>query len=86
MSRPDKNIARLTGVGKTLVPVDGTPFPESDAFYCGVTGDLEAIFRDDGGSSVTLVGVAAGIWHPMKLVQVVSFTGSGAVIGWSSVK
>ncbi len=33
------------------------------SIYCGVSGDIK--ITTPSGEDVTLVGVAAGIWHPM---------------------
>ena len=38
--------------------------------YVGVSGDLQVIMA--GGAGVTFVGLAAGVVHPLRLIQVVS--------------
>ena len=39
--------------------------------YVGVTGNLAVVFADQPDSAaVTLVGLAAGIWHPMQIQKV----------------
>jgi hypothetical protein len=37
--------------------------------YVGVAGDLEVIFAGDS-TAVVLVGLAAGVWHPMQVQQI----------------
>ncbi len=37
--------------------------------YVGVAGDLEVIFVGDA-TSVILVGLAAGVWHPIQVQQI----------------
>lgn len=39
------------------------------AIYVGVSGNLEVIFAGDT-TSVVLVGLAAGVWHPMQVQQI----------------
>lgn len=46
--------------------------------YVGASGDLAVIFAADAdASTVTLVGLAAGVWHPMQVRRVLS-TGTTA--------
>lgn len=50
--------------------------------YIGVTGDIKVVTK--GGDTVTMVGLAAGIWHPIQVKKVFS-TGTSAtdiLIGW----
>jgi hypothetical protein len=44
--------------------------------YIGASGNISVIFADDN-SVVTLVGLAAGMWHPMQ-VQQINQTGTTA--------
>jgi len=46
------------------------------AIYVGTSGDLHIIMAD--GSEVTLPDVAAGIFHPLRVLQVFA-TGTGAL-------
>ena len=83
MSRPDKSLARLTGVAQAIPIVTGT-CTETDAIYVGGTGDLVVRFRDDPSVDVTLAGIAAGVWHPMKVVQVMASSASGILLGYTT--
>ena len=83
MSRPDKNLGRLTGVAKAVPIVTGL-CPETDAIYIGGTGDLVVRFRDDPSVDVTLTAIAAGVWHPMKVVQVMASSASGILLGYTT--
>jgi hypothetical protein len=46
------------------------------AVYVGASGDLTVDFKD-GGTNITLVGLAAGVWHGMEITRVYS-TGTTA--------
>lgn len=43
--------------------------------YLGVSGDVSCVMS--GGTTVTMVGLAAGVWHPIQAQQVRS-TGTTA--------
>jgi hypothetical protein len=45
--------------------------------YVGVSGDVVAIMADDGTTSVTFTGLAAGVVHPLRVKRVKS-TGTTA--------
>ncbi len=72
--------------------VDGdldSPFPTvngkiviSRAVYVGVSGDLEVVTKD--GRTVIMIGVAAGVWHAMRLSQINSAGTSATdiLVGW----
>jgi hypothetical protein len=82
-NRPDRNVARLTGVAKAI-PITTGVCVETDAIYIGGTGDLVVRFRDDPSTDVTLTGIAAGVWHPMKVVQVMTSSASGILCGYTT--
>jgi len=87
MSRPDKNIARLTGIAKAqaVVNTTDTDVDETDAVYIGVAGTLVVRFRDDPTTNITISGMQAGVWHPMKIVSVRSATAADDIlVGWST--
>lgn len=52
------------------------------AIYIGVSGDLS--IEDKDGTVVTLVGLAAGIWHPIRpyKVRATSTTADSIVAGY----
>lgn len=53
--------------------------------YVGVTGNLAVVFADQPDSAaVTLVGLAAGIWHPMQIQKVMQTgtTATSVVLGF----
>lgn len=45
------------------------------AIYCGVTGDIK--ITTPSGEDITLVNVAAGIWHPIMATKIFA-TGTDA--------
>ena len=51
--------------------------------YVGVTGDVVVIFAGDS-AAVTLVGLAAGVWHPMQIQQInqTGTTATSIVVGY----
>lgn len=59
-----------------ITPNDSTTFPPTRGVYAGVSGDL-AVQMSDGGSNVTLVGLAAGVIHPLSVVKILA-TGTTA--------
>lgn len=60
-----------------IAPADGADIPAvTRAIYVGVSGDLKVMLLEDS-VAVTFVGLAAGIWHPMR-VQRVYATGTTA--------
>ena len=67
---------------ETVTSSDVNPVPHpTRAVYVGVTGDLEV--RMIGGETVTLVGVAAGILHPLQVIYILSgTTATDIVIFW----
>lgn len=54
----------------------------SRAVYVGVSGDVK--LTSTGGSTVTLVGLAAGIWHPIraKIIFSTDTTATSIVVGY----
>lgn len=59
----------MSGVVRTLVPVLSTPYGEFMTWlYVGVTGNVSYTKWD--GTTETLVGLAAGVWHPIYSVMI----------------
>lgn len=52
------------------------------ALYVGVSGNVKVVTT--GGDTVTLVGLVAGVWHPIQCKQVFSTgtTATSLLIGW----
>lgn len=50
--------------------------------YVGVTGDVNITEWD--GTTITLVGLAAGVWHPVYSIQVNTAGTSATDILWGS--
>lgn len=60
-----------------VTPADGTDLPGglSGGIYVGVTGDLAIM--DQGGTSVTLPNILAGVFHPINAKRILA-TGTTA--------
>lgn len=65
---PTRNVENIT-------PNDSTEFNRCRCVLLGVAGDL-AIQNEDG-TTTTIVGLAAGIWHPMSTKKILA-TGTTA--------
>lgn len=53
--------------------------------YVGASGNLTVQFAGDAdASTVTLIGIAAGVWHPMQIQKIISATTSatGILVGY----
>lgn len=53
--------------------------------YIGASGNLAVQFVGDAdAASVTLVGLAAGVWHPMQVQKILhtGTTATGIVVGY----
>ena len=50
--------------------------------YVGVTGDVSLVEWD--GTSITLVGLAAGVWHPIYSIMINSAGTTATDIAWAS--
>jgi hypothetical protein len=50
--------------------------------YVGVSGDVKVVTVD--GSTITMVGLTAGTWHPIEVKQVFATltTATSILIGW----
>lgn len=75
-----KNAAAFTPSGDVT---DLTAGP-TRALYVGVTGNVAVIFvGDKDADAVTLVGLAAGVWHPIQVRRILATgtTATGIVVG-----
>lgn len=61
--------------GAAITPNDSTTINTTRGLYVGVTGDVKVDLA--GGDTVTFVGLAAGIIHPISATRVYS-TGTTA--------
>lgn len=73
----------MSGVARTGTVTNNTPYGEFARWlYVGVTGDVSYVKWD--GTSQTLTGLAAGVWHPIYSIQV-NTTGTTATgLVWGS--
>lgn len=61
----------------------GTPYGEFATWlYCGGTGNVSVILWD--GTSITITGLAAGVWHPIYTLGVNSAGTTATNILWGS--
>lgn len=77
----------MSGVARTVTPSLDVAYGLNGAIefmrwmYVGVSGDVSYVKWD--GTSQTLVGLAAGVWHPIYSVQINSAgtTATSIVVG-----
>lgn len=72
----------MAGVARFLTPTPDTQYGEKMRWiYVGVTGNVA--FVDLGGNTVTLIGLAAGVFHPIWSLQINSSgtTATSIVVG-----
>ncbi len=72
----------MSGVARTLSPTNGTQYGEKMRWlYVGVTGDVSYVKWD--GTTQVLVGLAAGVFHPIYSLQINSAgtTATSIVVG-----
>lgn len=75
-------VRELAGVARTIDPVLDTPYGEFMRWlYVGVTGNVSYIKWD--GTTQVLVGLAAGVWHPIHSISINSSgtTATSIVVG-----
>ena len=87
--RPNESIGEYTaGIKRAaaVAPSDSTDLNSvTRGIYVGASGNLAVVFADDiDSATVTLVGLAAGVWHPMQVRRVLSTatTATGIVAGY----
>jgi len=72
-----------SGIARTGTVTVDTPYGEFARWlYVGVSGDISYVKWD--GTSQTLVGVAAGIWHPIYSISVNSASTTASSLVWGS--
>lgn len=78
----------VSGVGRTGDVTLDTPYSTNGApefarwLYLGVSGDVNYTKWD--GTTQTLVGLAAGVWHPIYSIQVNSAGTAATNLVWGS--
>lgn len=78
----------MSGIARTGDVTLDTPYGANGAvefarwLYVGVTGDIS--YRKWDGTDQTLVGVAAGIWHPIYSIQVNTAGTTATSLVWGS--
>jgi hypothetical protein len=76
-------VRTMSGVARTGDITPGTPYQEFARWlYVGVTGNVSYVKWD--GTSQTLVGLAAGIWHPIFSISVNSAGTTATSLVWGS--
>ena len=68
---------------QAITKSDSTEYEPTRAIMVGVAGNL-AIIGSDDTSAVTLVAVAAGVWHPISATKIMSTntTATDIKAGW----
>lgn len=72
----------MAGVARTLIPTPDVQYGEKMRWlYVGVTGDVSYVKYD--GTTQVLVGLAAGVFHPIYSLQINSSgtTATSIVVG-----
>ena len=71
----------MAGIARTLEPVLGTPYGEKMRWiYAGVSGTL--VYTKLDGTTETLVGLAAGVFHPIYSLMInTGTTATNIVVG-----
>jgi len=81
-------VRTMSGVARTSDVVTDTPYGDTGVpefarwLYVGVTGDVSYVKWD--GTSQTLVGLAAGIWHPIYSIRINSVGTTATDLVWGS--
>jgi len=65
--------------GRAVTKSDTTVIPECRALWVGGAGDVAVVFAD-GGSAVTLSGVAAGSLLPIRVTKVMAATTATLIV------
>ena len=73
----------MSGVVRMKAVTPGTPYGEYATWlYVGAAGDVEIICWD--GTTITMVGLAAGVWHPVYSLQVNTSGTTATSLLWGS--
>jgi len=70
-----QDIGPISGGISAITASDSTTYDPPIRLYVGVTGNVAVVFPDS--TAATLVGIVAGMWHPM-FVRKVMATGTTA--------
>ena len=87
-ARAGETTSDMTGIKRAaaVTPSDTTDLASpTRAVYVGASGNLVVIFvGDQDAATTTLVGLAAGVWHPMQVRRILSTstTATGIVAGY----
>lgn len=87
VARPGEAIAQYDGsISSAMTPtLDATLSRISRGVYVGASGNITVQFVGDAdASTVTLIGLAAGVWHPMQIQKIISATTTvtGILVGF----
>ena len=86
--RPGEATSDMTSIknAAACTPSDSTDLASpTRGLYVGVTGNVAVIFvGGKDADTVTLVGLAAGVWHPMQVRRVMSTntTATSIIVGY----
>ncbi len=72
----------MSGVARTLDPTNNVPYGEKMRWlYIGATGNVSYVKWD--GTTQVLIGLAAGVWHPIYSLMIngTGTTATGIVVG-----
>lgn len=86
-AKPGESLGQYdAGIRSAMTPTQDQAFSRiTRAVYVGASGNLEVQFCDDPDTApVTLIGVAAGVWHPMQIQKIISggTTATGILVGF----
>ncbi len=62
---------------EAYTPADGTTIEVTRAIFIETTGDVAVIGEHSDESSVIIPGLLGGMWHPMRVVEILA-TGTDA--------
>lgn len=85
--RPGEALAQYdASISSAMTPsLDSVLARITRGVYVGATGNLTVQFAGDAdAATVTLTGLAAGVWHPMQIQKIVSATttATGILVGF----
>lgn len=73
-------------ISSATVPTLDAALPRiTRGLYVGVSGNVTVQFAGDADAgTVTLIGLAAGVWHPMQIQKIISATttATNIVVGY----
>lgn len=85
--RPGESLGNYdAGIRSAVTPTQDAVLERvTRGVYVGASGNLEVQFCDDADAApVILVGLAAGVWHPMQIQKIISAgtTATGILVGY----